>query len=693
MVLLYTPSSNAAWSSPSHDMNILSFAERAEYDNTTIRELLNPPKDAEFCVPAAGTRLSYLKDPVAWINSYSGHVTEFTEDDHYLEYVVGLLEAIVNSSPYSGQDVYSPILLLEKVVTRKALMQRRDPMRTALRLQSRLLEYAKIENDNNSIYDRSIEKLELIPKKFALSLMEVCVTPIEVIKLMRLDDDTMFQDVLQSKNVELVASKIYQKVVWKKFWGSEAIMKKKARSGNLTQTFYVAKRIAIFLFWNIFYIPAAIFTRDDRISRKRQAIFFSPFSSYLADLLNYSMLITFLLVVIMYTEPDPKVAHELVQKLIEGEIKAENDTNFKFGADGSVMMRLPNPKIPFSEWLLWTCIFARVLSELYQAYSKKGKTLQKKLNRYFKSFYNITDIFLIILLLTSMISKLYTFLKSCMFGVYVSIDHLVLDPDPSDMNRNASNSTNRDSFAELVHHELIFTIYFYCTGAVVALVHLLQVYTIHIPGLGPLILSAKRTFVEVSGLVFIYLFVIAGFLIPIVGMMTCYRVVHGIDGVGADDENDFYYFATFGKALVTLVWTMFGGLDVEHRSNLHRSRDTLTTVFIVILLVLYAIILGLLCMNLVIAIIVDVYSKVTADKYADWRFSQFECIIDYSGGSNEGDGMPFLFPMCIPYILYSMLIQPWNEKKYQEKNHSEMVEDNQFARFLCQCRLDQPIDE
>ncbi|XP_063695303.1 short transient receptor potential channel 7-like [Bolinopsis microptera] len=674
-------------------MNILSFADRAEYDNTTIRELLNPPKDAEFCVPAAGTRLSYLKDPVAWINSYSGHVNEFTEDDHYLEYVVGLLEAIVNSSPYSGQDVYSPILLLEKVVTRKALMQRRDPMRTALRLQSRLLEYAKIENDNNSIYDRSIEKLELIPKKFALSLMEVCVTPIEVIKLMRLDDDTMFQDVLQSKNVELVASKIYQKVVWKKFWGSEAIMKKKARSGNLTQTFYVAKRIAIFLFWNIFYIPAAIFTRDDRISRKRRAIFFSPFSSYLADLLNYSMLITFLLVVIMYTEPDPKVAHELVQKLIEGEIKAENDTNFKVGADGSVMMRLPNPKIPFSEWLLWTCIFARVLSELYQAYSKKGKTLQKKLNRYFKSFYNITDIFLIILLLTSMISKLYTFLKSWMFGVYVSIDHLVLDPDPSDMNRNASNSTNRDSFAELVHHELIFTIYFYCTGAVVALVHLLQVYTIHIPGLGPLILSAKRTFVEVSGLVFIYLFVIAGFLIPIVGMMTCYRVVHGIDGVGADDENDFYYFATFGKALVTLVWTMFGGLDVEHRSNLHRSRDTLTTVFIVILLVLYAIILGLLCMNLVIAIIVDVYSKVTADKYADWRFSQFECIIDYSGGSNEGDGMPFLFPMCIPYILYSMLIQPWNEKKYQEKNHSEMVEDNQFARFLCQCRLDQPIDE
>ena len=642
---------------------ILNFAERAEYDNRTIRELLNPRPHVEFCVPVEGTRLDYMRDPVAWINSYSGHVTEFTEDDHYLEYVVGLLEAIVNSSPYSGQDVYSPILLLEKVVTRKALMQRRDPMRTALRLQSRLLEYAKIENDNNSIYDRSIEKLELIPKTFALSLMAVCVTPIEVIKLMRLDDDTMLLDVFESMNVELVASKIYQKVVWQKFWGSEAIVSTKARSGRFTQTVYVAKRAAIFIFWNMFYIPAAFFSIDKGRKRKRRAIFFSPFSSYLADLLNYSMLITFLLVVIMVTAPDPKFVDDLLQKITQGKITIENDTNFAVGIDGNVMIKLPDPEIPTSEYLLWSSIFARVLTECYQAYSKKGKMMKDRLRMYFKSFYNVTDVFLIILLVTGMVFKLYALFKSQMFGAYVSIDH----------------------DAQHVQHELIFTIYFYCTGAVVALVHLLQVYTIHIPGLGPLILSAKRTFVEVSGLVFIYLFVIAGFLIPIVGMMTCYRGVHGIDGV--DDEDDFYYFASFGNAVITLVWTMFGGLDVEHRINLQRSRDTTTTVFMIILLVLYAIILGLLCMNLVIAIIVDVYSKVTSDKHAEWRFSQFESIIDYSRGSNDGDGMPFLFPLCIPYIFHYMVIRPWLMKEFEKKSNPVMGNDNHFARFLCQYRL------
>jgi hypothetical protein len=167
--------------------------------------------------------------------------------------------------------------------------------------------------------------------------------------------------------------------------------------------------------------------------------------------------------------------------------------------------------------------------------------------------------------------------------------------------------------------------------------------------------------------------------------MTCYRVVHGIDGV--EDDNDFHYFASFSKAVVTLIWTMFGGLDVEHRSNLHKSRDSVTTVFVSMLLVLYAIILGLLCMNLVIAIIVDVYGRVTSDKHAEWRFSQFESIIEYGGGSNEGDGMPFLFPFCIPYIFYSMITKPRNAKTHQKENFLEIDKDTNFAKFLCQYRL------
>ena len=646
---------------------MLTFAEHAQYDDRVVRELLNPQPSIDFSVGVSveGPRLDYLKDPKAWIESYTGHLTDFAEDDHYLEYVTGLLEAIVNSSPYSGQDIYSPILLLEKVVTRKALMKCRDPMRTALKLQCRLLEYAKIENDNNSIYDRSIEELELIPRKFALSLLKACITPVEVVKLMRLDDESMFIDVLHSKNVELVASKMYQKVVWQKFWGSEATVFEKARNGRFTQSLYVAKRVAIFLFWNVFYFPATMLFKEERKRRKRRAIFFSPFSSYLADLLNYSMLISFLLIVILISVPDPELPRKLLQNLTRGDILIEDGTNLKLKNNGTVMIKLSDPNIPFSEWLLWACIFARILTEFYQAYLKKGKTLQEKLRGYFKSMYNVTDVFLLILLMTGMVFKVYMAIKSSMFGLYVLVDH--------------------EDSVDIVQHELIFTIYFYCAGAVVALVHLLQVYTIHIPGLGPLILSAKRTFVEVSGLVFIYLFVIVGFLIPIVGMMRCYRVVHGIDGV--NDDNDFYYFASFGKALVTLVWTMFGGLDVEHRANLHKSRDTVTTVFMVILLVLYAIILGLLCMNLVIAIIVDVYGKVTSDKHADWRFSQFESIIDYGGGSNEGDCMPFLFPLCIPYIVYSMMVQPYKEKKHQMKILSEGGRDSHFARFLCKYRL------
>lgn len=651
-----------------------TFADRAAYDDSRIREMLKPEPGEDLLSPDQGVRLEYLQDPVTWIEEYSEHLTEFTRDRDYLEYIEGLLQAVVNSSPYSGQDIYSPILLLNKFVTKRVLMECRDPMRTSLRLQSLLLKYAKIENDNNSIYDRSIEELDLIPREFAVSLMNACISPFEVIKLMRLDDDTMLQDVLESGNVDLVACKMYQKVVWQKFWGSELegiITEKHARRGKYTQTIYVCKRVVIFLFWNIFYMPASLFGGDMSKLRKRRSVFFSPFSSYLADLLNYNLLVSFLLWVILTTVPDPGRAQANMEKLT-GIREEEIDVDYRYSEDGSLMMRLPVPEIPLSEWLLWTAIFSRALTEFFQAYEKKGETLKEKLTGYFGSFYNVTDVFLLLFLFTGMASKLITFFRAWCFGIYVKIED---DPE-----------------IELVPHELIFTIYFYCSGAIVALVHLLQVYTIHIPGLGPLILAAKRTFVEVSGLIFIYLFVIAGFLIPIVGMMTCYRVVHGIDGV--DDDNDFYYFASFGDAVVTLVWNMFGGLDVEHRANLHRSRDTVTTVFMVILLVLYSVILGLLCMNLVIAIIVDVYSKVTSDKYADWRFSQFESIIDYNGGSNQGDGMPFLFPMCIPFILYAIIFQPCREKSRQKdrEGQTERETGNSFARFLCKHRLLKPPD-
>lgn len=649
---------------------MMTFAQVADRDNTVLKELLCPLNASTELAAAEGVRLEFLKNPQAWVSAFTGHQGPFEEDNHYLGYVVGLLECLVNSSPYGEDkhDIYSPLLLIKKFVTVEMLCKRRDPMRTALKLQFHLSEYANIENDKNSIYDRQLEELEKIPKNFALSLMRSCKTPIEVTKLMQLDDDTMFVDVLNSKNQQLVASKMYQKVVWQKFWGNEATSTdKKSKHGVFHKTLYAVKRLLNFLIWNVCYLPLRLFFRfnDKDGGQKHLGQFFSPFSSYLADLLNYFILIALLLLVTNLTVPDPSPVHRLMHQYLTGQLRVEDSPDLRRRDDGVVELKLPTPSVPLAEWMLWLCIFSRIITEWYQASVKKGATARSKLKKYFASYSNWIDIALMVLLLIGICCKLQMYITSVMQGVYREI--------PQD------GSEDR---LVLVSQRLILTIYLYSCCSVLALFDLLNASTIHIPGLGPLLRAIKRMFSDIVRVIFLFIFFIAGFIIPMWSLTVCYRAVHRIDGV--DDDDDFYSFESFTNTVLTLVWSMFGGLAYNHKENLYNSQDDTTTFFMSVMLVVYAILLGLMCMNLLIAIMCNSYNTVTADKSADWRYAQFEAIMDYNAVTNEGDGMPFIYPFCIPYILFYFVTKPCQKKKAPPE---DTVKDNQFAKFLCKYRL------
>ena len=643
-----------------------TFASKAKQDTRVLKEILKPGTAGDLCLIKDSNQLEYLKDPIGWIASYSGHVTDFKEDDHYLEYVIGLLEMIVRSSPYRADlhDIYTPILLLQKIVTREELMLRRDPMRTALRLQYRLRVYAKIENDNNSICDRKIEDLMKIPKDFALSLMEACVTPIEVINLMKMEDETMFGDVLKAQNTQLVASKIYQKLWWKKFWGYDLTDRDSPLGNIFERTLHAITGIAFFLMCNIFYLPFSLYLRllcskEDR--EKHRKVFFSPYSSYLADRMNYTMLIALLWFVILTTSPDLDSTYDLLKELKEGRVTAANNSNFEVTEDGSILVMLPRPEILPAEIVLWVCVFGKALAGFYHVMQKRGSSFLK---RYISNFFNVVDAAFLLLLLAGMIVKLelYTRPRSSIYGVY-----------------------NSDGVSTLrVPKGMELTIYFYSLGAVVALVNVLQIYTIHIPKLGPLIQSARETFAAASSLIFLFAFFVLGFIVPMMGMFTCYRNVHGM--ADSMSKKDFFYFSTFGNTVITLMWTMFGGLAANHRDNLHRiDNDDVATVFIILVFLLYAIVLGVLCVNYIFVIMIQVYNKVHADKDAHWRFSQFTSIMQYSAVRNHGNfSMPFLVPFCIPYIVHALIAKPCRRT---EEIKSE--KDNSFARFLCKHRLKQ----
>ena len=377
---------------PSEDPNVESDCNLemnliVEHESTAIKNLLleNNESGLDFPMIQEGERYKFLKDPKDWMEKCSLHQQKFTEDEHYLSYIVGLLEKIVESEPFgSDNHIYSPLLLLQKLVSVKMLKQREDPMRTALRLSFRLNEYSQLENDHNSFYDRKIEELQKIPEKFALYLMEACITPAEVDKLMSLDDETMFQDVLRSGNKRLIASKFYQKLVSRTFWGTDD----RSRQNNQKDSFVVKVWRALrktklsFLLWNIFYFPSLLVVPCLKPAQRNQfnremKKFFVPFSCYLADLLNYFIMIVLLLMVTLSTVPDPRPVQSMISEFLNSSEPLE-DPRFRQMEDGTFEVRLPPPIISPLELTLWACIFSRILSEWFQAFQQQGTTTKDK---------------------------------------------------------------------------------------------------------------------------------------------------------------------------------------------------------------------------------------------------------------------------------------------------------------------------
>jgi len=235
----------------------------------------------------------------------------------------------------------------------------------------------------------------------------------------------------------------------------------------------------------------------------------------------------------------------------------------------------------------------------------------------------------------------------------------------------------------IVPELLTYTIYLYSAGAVFALLHFLHTSTIHIPGIGPLLIAMRRMFKDITRVILIFIFFIVGFLAPMHGMVSCYRAANAM--TAGDARGHFDTYKSLPRTMITLIWGMFGGLSFSEKNTLYEVEDTQTTIFMTGLLVVYAIIMGLMCMNILIAMMCSTYSLVTANKSVDWRFEQFESIMEYNATTNTGNGMPFLFPLCIPYIVFYMAAKSCQKQK---KSKVEGNKVNVFAQFLCKHRLD-----
>lgn len=229
-------------------------------------------------------------------------------------------------------------------------------MRTALKLQHILHVFVEMEHSADSTYDTNVEELEDIPRQFALDLMRSCITPSEVINLMQGADHSMMEDVLKSQNKELIALKFYQKMIWNNFWGCNDKSKR--------FKMYVFWELPFFFFCNVIYGPLTFFLTPNKLSKMRKD-FFTPFASYFADILNYTILLLLLYINIVTTTPDPKAVYSLIKGYYAGNIDDENPRIREIDYR-TVQFQLSAPTIPFSEWVLWVCLLGRILTECYQ---------------------------------------------------------------------------------------------------------------------------------------------------------------------------------------------------------------------------------------------------------------------------------------------------------------------------------------
>ena len=109
--------------------------------------------------------------------------------------------------------------------------------------------------------------------------------------------------------------------------------------------------------------------------------------------------------------------------------------------------------------------------------------------------------------------------------------------------------------------------------------------------------------------------------------------------------------------------------------DVYDSKDESTSVFMSIITFGYFLLFGLLCVNLLIALISKRYDMMRDNKNRDWKFAQFELLIGYCA-THPQDGLPFFFPFSLLYIPYTLIYRLICCCK-KEKSSSVPLQDDQ----------------
>ena len=564
-----------------------------------------------------------------------------------------------------------PIWIVAALVTEEHLQKVEDPFRVALKLRAAIRrDYCR----NIMFFERpENKKIRQIPRDFAESLLSECVSADETKCLVDLKDRYVLYDLQAAKFRAVATGSMYNKLYLEEIFWAEPVPK--------SAVWYVGwggRRFVSLIIWNILYpfkhckgIKSTLesFVCDEKL--------FSPISCFIADLVNYLIMILLIAVVMLEKRPSQESTLELARQYLQGNITLDHPRLKASKTDGILLIELEKNPISLVGLTLFFCLTSRIGIEIYQLCSKNIWTIDstpyldgqhlkrawKKMQLYFSSDMNKVDIGLMLFLSFALVIDFHYSVDQETYGKLCINDE--------------GCGTEYDYTFEA--RRMIYMTNCYSVALLLSLVRLFNCIFLFVPIIGPILRSIQKMIKDVFKVVMILMFFSVGFFVPLFAMMRCYIEVFGNSKRILQESNEVLTNSTAnddvfgvmdspGSGFVTMILSIMEG-KLTYSDDIYQSEDLSTSVFFSFIMFFYFLIFGLLCLNLLIALISKRYDSMMSNKSRDWRFSQFDLLVDYmyidvnsdNRDKSCNDGMPFFFPFCLIYIPCRLLSRKMKE--------------------------------
>ena len=510
------------------------------------------------------------------------------------------------------------------LVTEEHLKLLDDPLKTSLKLRVAICE------QKLWIMPQIHTDLLKVPKQFVMGLLENCMTLTEIENLMDIEDTNVLIDLQAGKFCDVVAFPAYKKLYSeRKFWKEQVY-------NDFFRSFlkYLLKRLLCLVLWNILY-PFKIAYYKVIGKKKLEFIhhqLFAPISCFIADIVNYFIMTFLICFVLLHLNPDQKSTIDLISQYRQGNVTLD-DPRLSIGSvDGIILIELEKSPFSFGIGSLLLCFISRILIECNQLINHipHEGSRKSKFRTYFKSDLNKVDVVMIVILSVALgIHFHYCFLTQSVYGK-------VCD----------NNSICDETFDFTIEtRRVVYMTNLYSVALLLTLVRLFHGIFIFIPIVGPILQSLQLMIKDVFKVVMILIFFSVGFFIPLFAMVQCHITVHQTE---ANGNYVFQSMDTPVNGFLTMIFSIMEG-KLTYSEDIYEAEDKTTKFFFFIFMIFYFLIFGLLCLNLLIALISNRYSEMMNNKNENWRFSQFSLIVDYLAQKKK---MPFFFPFSLLYFFF-----------------------------------------